>query len=231
MKFSRVLLFSLGALALALLAWLALNVLGSVEVVDKGELLPYVRGYTIWKIRILDRFEFFVEPDYRFSRDAFNTYILVGVAFISLTFATLLKRSPTPIEGKRIAFFVLMFFGANYLAADEFLGIHETLGHNMQFLARLVPFTHRPDDVIILFYLVPATLFIAVFFRIIVESRRAAAFLVAALVVFGMAALDEFLLTGFEEFLEVAAGILIISGVLTMGFHQMHRAGMITSSE
>lgn len=229
MRPSRVLLLSLGVLVLAFLAWFALKVLGSIEVVDKGELLPYVSGYTIWKIRILDRFEFFVEPDYRFSRDAFNTYILVGVGFISLTFATLLKRSPKPIEGKRIALFITMFFGANYLAADEFLGIHETLGHNMQFLTSLVPFTERPDDIIILSYLVPATLFLAVFFKIIIESKKATALLIAGLGVFGMAALDEFLHTGLEEFLEVGACILIISGVMTLGLHQMERAGVITS--
>ena len=60
MKPAKILFLAVGVATLAILGWLALQILGSLEVVDKGELLPYVQGYTIWKLRILGRFEFFV---------------------------------------------------------------------------------------------------------------------------------------------------------------------------
>ena len=194
------------------------------EVVDKGELLPYVKGYTIYKIRVLDRYEFFVEPDYRLRGDAINTYILVGIAFISLTFAVVFRILPTASTGMAGRFFICMFIGTNYLAADEFLGIHETLGHNMQFLTAIVPFDCRPDVVIILLYGIPALLFLFFFRKTLLASKAAIFFFVAAVAMFGVGAVSDALKLPIEEICEIISSICIISGVLSLGVHHIRES-------
>jgi hypothetical protein len=221
MRTSRILVLAGCGLVALVVLYFALEAVRTVEVVDKGELLPYVEGYTIWKIRILDRFELFVEPDYRFTRDAFNTYVLVGVAFISLTFAVLLKTLGNTARSRTVLFFSLMFLGANYLAADEFLGLHETLGHNMQFLSRWIPISERPDDIIFLLYLVPTVAFLAFFRKTLLVSRTATAAFVAAVFFFGLGAAADTLRLSIEEVCEMITAVFIICAVFCLGLHYL----------
>ena len=199
----------------------------TAEVVDEGELLPYVRGYTIYKVRVLDRFEFFVEPDYKPRRDAVNSYVLVGIAFISLTFAVVIRVLPTGSAGGAFRLFVCMFFGANYLAADEFLGIHETLGHNMQFLTSLFPFAGHPDDVIIMLYGIPAILFVYWFRKTLLASRAAMLLFGAALAAFALAAISDGLTLPIEEICEITSSICLLAGVLTLGICHIDPASAV----
>jgi len=214
-------LIAIAAVLLLPIAGLGIKCLSTAEVVEKGELLPYVQGYSIYKVRVLDRYEFFVEPDYRPSGDLFNAYVLVGIAFISLTFAVVMKALSIAPTGKTIRFFWCMFFGASFVAADEILGIHETLGHNMQFLTTIVPIAHRPDDAIILFYCIPALAFVCYFFKTLVVSRSAVLFFIVALVMFAIAAVSDGLTLPIEEFCEVISSICLISGVMSLGLHHI----------
>ena len=210
----------------ALVALLAVVVFGimclsTAEVVDEGELLPYVKGYSIYRLRVLDKYEFFVEPDYKPRSDALNAYVLVGIAFISLTFAVVIKVLSIGSARKAFRLFIWTFFGANYLAADEFLGIHETLGHNMQFLTTIVPIAERPDDAIILFYTIPAFLFVCFFYKTLLASKAAVSLFVAALVMFAIAAVADGFALPIEEFCEMTSSLCIVSGVLSLGVHHI----------
>jgi len=210
-------------LVLAIVAGFGLMVLKSAEVVDKGELLPYVKGYSIYKVRVLDRYEFYVEPDYKPESDAFNSFVLVGIAFISLTFAIVIQVLKIESAKKAFTFFICMFFGACAAAADEFLGIHESLGHNMQFLTDWVPIAERPDDAIIMFYCIPAILFVAFFFRTLFASKAAIVLFVAAVISYGAGAVADGYALYIEEYCEVLASILLISGVLSLGIHHIRK--------
>jgi hypothetical protein len=211
------------ALALAIVAGFGLMVLKSAEVVDKGELLPYVKGYSIYKVRVLDRYEFYVEPDYKPESDALNSFVLVGIAFISLTFAIVIRELKIESAKKAFTFFICMFFGACAAAADEFLGIHESLGHNMQFLTDIVPIAERPDDAIIMFYCIPALLFVAVFFRTLFASKAAIACFVAAVISYGVGAVADGYALYIEEYCEMLTSILLISGVISLGVHHIRQ--------
>ncbi len=199
----------------------------TAEVVDEGELLPYVQGYSIYKVRVLDRYEFFVEPDYKPRRDAINSYVLVGIAFISLTFAVIIRVFPTSTASGAFRFFVCLFFGTNYLAADEFLGIHESLGHNMQFLTTLFPFAGHPDDVIIMLYGIPALLFVWWFRKTLVASKAAVLLFGAALGAFGLAAISDSLVLPIEELCEMTSSICLLAGVLTLGICHIDPASAV----
>lgn len=75
-------------LLLAPLAGL-LGLLEDYEVVEKGQLLSHTGGL-VYKIRIFGRYRLFVEPDHHLDKDTLNGFILVGIAFISLTFGVVL---------------------------------------------------------------------------------------------------------------------------------------------
>jgi len=117
--------------AVLLLAPLAgfLSLLENYEVLEKGRLLSHTGG-TVYKIRFFGAFDLFVEPDHQLDKDTLNAFILVGVAFISLTFAFLLAWLKGSNRRDIVRFNILMFLGMSWLAADELLGIHETVGHN-----------------------------------------------------------------------------------------------------
>ncbi len=87
----------LGLIVTVLIAFVGL-MLKNYEVLEKGQLLDYTNGL-IYKVRIFDKYTFFVELErHRLDRDVFNSYLLSGIAFISLTYAFLLfqfKRDPT----------------------------------------------------------------------------------------------------------------------------------------
>ena len=215
------LILGLAAIVLLAAAAFGLMCLSTAEVVDRGELLPYVKGYTIYKVRVLDRYEFFVEPDVKPSGDLFNGYVLVGIAFMSLTFAVVMKVVSAAPPGKTFWLFVCMFFGASYLAADEVLGIHETLGHNMQFLTTIVPIAERPDDAIIMFYGIPALLFVVYFYRTLLASKAAIVCFIAALAMFALGAVSDGLTLPIEEFCEMISSICLIAGVVALGIHHI----------
>ena len=191
----------------------------SVTVIDKGELLPYVKGYSIYKIRVFDKYEFYVEPDDIPDESTLNAYILVGIAFISLTILVIMRALGVPSSDKRRLLFLFMCIGTNYLAADEYIGIHETLGHNMQFLTSIVPFAKRPDDVVILSYSIPMFVFLYFFYRYLLVSKIATTMFIAAVIFYVFAAVSDGLILPMEEILEVLSSASIIVGVLSLGVH------------
>jgi len=208
-----------GALLIAgVLAVFVINVVfENYEVIQKGELLEYTSGGTIYQVRLFDKFDFYAEPEVRPSDDVLVSVVLFGIAFIALTFAFLEYHRRRQSENKVFPFFVVLFAGAIYLASDELFGIHESLGHNMQFLMR-IPGIHRPDDVIVASYGFFALAFIVYFRNVLLKARGTLRYFVAAFVLFLLAAASDIVAIGkIEEILEVLCVFVILYGTLAIG--------------
>jgi len=203
-------------LAVAALGFFALQ---DYQVVNKGQILPYTRGH-IYEILVFGKYSIFVEPEVYLSSDVFNAIIMLGVAYISLTFGTLVFRRERPVVSKEFLFFASMSVAMFYLAADELFGIHESLGHNLRFLAK-IPGVSRPDDFIIGMYGVGALIYLYIFRGVFLSARRSFRYFGAALSLFIVAAFLDLTTLRFEEVVEVAASVLFLSGVLSLGFQVM----------
>lgn len=199
---------------------LAISAIGlaleNYEVVAKGELLDYTSGGTIYHVRLFDRFEFYAEPEVRPSDDVLVSIVLFGIGFIALTFAFLQYHSRHKAEDRTLAFFVVLSLGAAYLACDELFGIHESLGHNMQFLMR-IPGVHRPDDAVIASYGIFALAFLVYFRKVLLKARGTLKYFVVAMALFLLAAASDLVASRAEEFLEVLCVFTILYGTLAVG--------------
>ena len=189
----------------------------SYEVLEKGQILPYTLGL-VYKIRFGGWLTIYVEPELRPNLDLLNAYLLTGIAFISLTFGVILATVAKETKSPRFWFFVASFFGMSALVADEILGIHETIGHNLQFLMEL-PLIKRPDDAVVLFLAVPALAVLVLFRSVILSSRRATMLFALALGGFVLSAVADILTLPLEEPLEVLTTICIAAAMIVLGLH------------
>jgi len=95
------------------------------------------------------------------------------------------------------------------------------VGRNVQFLTTIVPIAQRPDDAIIMFYCIPALLFVGYFYRPLPASKAAISFFIAALVMFALGAVSDGLALPIEEFCEMISSICLIAGVISLGIHHV----------
>ena len=103
-------------------------------------------------------------------------------------------------------------------------GGHESLGHNLRFLATL-PGVHRPDDVIVALYALAALAFLVVFRRIILSSIGARlAFGVAVVPLVLAPAADVLAIGQTEELLEALASMLLLAGFMLLTVEQLRLA-------
>jgi hypothetical protein len=161
------------AAGLALLA-LAVAVAASQEVVRKGELFSYSDG-RIYEVRVLDLVNVYVEPEVTSLDpllDLFNASLLLLVTGMALFGYALLRSLARPGDGRVRTFLLLTALGTGYLAADELLGIHESIGHNMRFLAD-IPGNEQPDGAIVVVYLVLVCVYLYAFRDLLLSSRGA----------------------------------------------------------
>jgi hypothetical protein len=165
--------------ALAIVAGLVLAVLvvaaaASHEVVRKGELFSYSEG-RIYEIRVLDLVNLYVEPEVTSLDpllDLFNASLLLLVTGMALFGYVLLRTLGTHGDERVRTFLLLSALGAGYLAADELLGIHESIGHNLRFLAD-IPGNEQPDGAVVVAYLILLAVFLHAFRDLLFSSRRA----------------------------------------------------------
>lgn len=211
----------LAAVAVGVLAY---HLVSDYEVLEKGRLLPYTEGQ-IYKVRFGGWLTLYLEPELRPSLDLLNAYLLTGVAFVALSFMVILAAGGDA-HSPRFRFFLLAFVGTSYLVADETLGLHETIGHNLRFLAEL-PFIDRPDDAVVILLAVPAVLFLAVFRGVLLASRRATILFAAGLASFLASACADALSLPGEEAVEVVATTFLVGGMIALGVH--HTRGGVGS--
>ncbi len=197
--------------------------LNNYEVIDKGKLLEYTSGI-IYKVRFFDSYTIFIEPEHRLEGDVFNTFLMVGIAFISLTYAFLIARIKRDGVRERSFFmYITLFVGMLFLSADEFFGIHESIGHNMQFLASL-PFVKRPDDFIILSYSVPVAAFLYFFRKELASNIATLRAMMGVIVFFLLASVSDVLTLPIEEAAEFGASVCLIVAILFLGSTHIEQA-------
>lgn len=189
------------------------------EVIDKGQLLSYSEGQ-IYHIRFFEKYDVFLEPENRPNSDLIMFYFLLGTGFVSIVFFFILGLSKRVAKSKVPLLFLCCFFGMHFLAFDEFLGIHESIGHNMTILARL-PLVKRPDDAIIILYLIPCSIFGLIFYKEFFECKSALYTGIGAFLLISLAAVSDLLTLPFEELLEIFAGMLIFSSILFLGLYHL----------
>ncbi|MHC4951894.1 MAG: hypothetical protein ACYTEU_13065 [Planctomycetota bacterium] len=223
MNYKQTLIFS-GILVVVLgMAIFAYMFLHDYQVLNKGQILPYTDGY-IYEILIAGKYKIYIEPEIRLRSDVFTAAILLGVAYISMTFASILYLREKSRISQRVLFCSIMSVGMFYLAADELLGIHESIGHNLQFLMSLPGLSH-PDDLVIAAYGIGALVFLCCFRSVLAEMRRSLRYFVLALVFFVVAAISDLATLGFiEEIAELVSGILILVGIVSFGLESLQKS-------
>jgi hypothetical protein len=213
----RVLLAGAVALPVLLLATLALVVAnpGVYEVLEQGRLLSYSTG-DVYHVRVLHTFELYVDAESAHPPriDILNSLVLAAAMGGALAVALLLPTARQPLSPRVAQFFPTLAAGAALLAADDLGGIHETLGHNLRWLADL-PGVDQPDDVVLALYALPV-LALAVYYRHLLTASRALVLALAlGLASFGGAVLLDIVtdLRG-EELLEIDASFFVLMLVL-----------------
>lgn len=201
--------------AIVALAVAAYVVSKNYEVVREGRLMPWP-GH-VAEIRFFGEFTLFVNQERTRPLDVMDAALLAMLAGTLLFALTLLRRAGAG-SGRERAFLGVALVGALWLAADESLVLHETIGSNLRFLADL-PGVHRPDDVVFASYAVPAAAFAIVFRRIVLASRTATILFGAAAGLFVVAGLFDIAGIGADELVEPLSSACLLAGftVLALG--------------
>jgi hypothetical protein len=188
-------------LLLAVGVFVAIVVLGyvvshSYEVVDEGRLLSYTDAQ-VAKLR--------PRP-----LDVVNATLFAMLAGIAL-FSLVLMRPARGVDKRVTLFLAIALLGSVYLAADEMLGIHETIGHNLRFLADL-PGVHRPDDLVFASYGIPAVVVMIVFRELLWSSRQVTMLFAAGLALFVVAGAADVAGVGIDELVEPMSTGCLLAG-------------------
>jgi hypothetical protein len=177
--------------------------------------VPYPAG-EVKELRVLGAFDMYVDGEPKLGASIFGSIALFMLATASFVTFGALRFAAAP---KRTRWFWLIAAaGLAVAAADELLAIHESVGHNLPFLADL-PGVKRPDDVLLLLYLPAALLFVWSFRDVIRAHRLTSACMIAALGCFAASAASDLVSLRIEEWFELAAGLFIAAGLIAL----MHR--------
>jgi hypothetical protein len=191
------------------------------EVVAEGNLLPYPAQ--VAKIRFFDQFTLVVAQERTRPLDVLDAALLSMIAGTAFFVLALLRRASAGTPRIR-AFFALCLLGSMFLAVDESLALHESLGDNMQFLTSL-PGVHRPDDLIFASYLVPAAAFVVLFRDVILSSRTARKLFAAGVALFFAAAFFDVAGIGLDEMLEPLSSGCLLAGFTVLALDALRNVG------
>lgn len=187
-----------------------------VEVVREGNFFGYA---DIQEVELFGQ-TFYRDPVRVGTSDVLNGFLLIAIATVS-TFVSVLL-SMTRRWSSAFVFFLLTAVGAAYLAADEVLSIHETLGHNLRFLADLPGVSH-PDDVILAAYAIPTALLAYRFHALIASSPPALASLAVGGALFVLSSAMDFNSIAGEERVEPLATLVLLAGLCLLAVDELRR--------
>ena len=194
------------AAALAVLG-LLIAALASAEVLARGELLPYT-PMTVERVEVLGGIELWVARESLVRLDILNGLIL-GVGSL-VAFSP--RRGSGRASPRTFRFFFLLGLGLGYLALDEMLAVHETVGYNLDFLAD-VPGTNSPEDVVFALYAVPAVAFFVAYRDLMAVSRWGFRLVILGVALFGAAAvLDVLDAVIDEQWVEPPGSAALVAG-------------------
>jgi hypothetical protein len=215
-------------LALIALAALPGFIIGTVRrtstVIAEGDLVPGLDNYPVQQVEWLG-VRFFVDISGGVS-DSLTAMTLCAGGAVALMGALLLARSPRDTRTSPTALGVIGMVLV-WMATDELLGFHETVGHNLSGV-RNFPIIDQPDDLLVV---VGFVLLVAVVLWLrprLALDRAGALPLLAAGVVLAIAAVADFV-PGFpfepvEEPMEIlGVGLVLVS--VTIGVIRALEAG------
>jgi hypothetical protein len=194
----------------------------TAEVLARGELLPYT-PMTVERVRVLGGIDLWIARESLARLDLLNGVILAAGSAVTLVAALRLRRR-APV--RTVRFFALLAAGLGFLALDEMLALHESIGYNLDFLADL-PGTNSPEDVVFALYAIPALAFFYGFRDLFAASRwgvrlvglGVALFVVAAALDVTDALLDE-------QWVEPPASLVLVCGFALVAARHVSAASL-----
>lgn len=199
-----------------------LSVVDGWMVFGKGQYLSQSQG-PAYKVGLMDAFTLVVGAERQLDRDLLKAFILAAVAIAALSFGVVLawmKKGSALQPGR---FFIFVFFVLGFLAADEVLRIHGTLGRNLRFLGDL-PFKDHPIDGIMLYAGVTAVLFLTRYRKTILASRFALGLMVTAFAVFMAGTFNVMSGLPVEQVSGLLAALCGIASLVVLGISQLRTA-------
>lgn len=177
--------------------------------------VPYPAG-EVEELRVLGAVDVYVDAEPKPGASVFGAIALLMLATASLVTCMALRFAGTRRQLQR--FWLIGAAGLTIAAADELLAIHESIGHNLRFLADL-PGVKRPDDALLLLYLPGALAFVWWFRDILREHRLTFGCMTAATAAFALAVAADLASLRAEEWFELVAGLFVAAGLVAL----MHR--------
>ena len=151
--------------------------------------------------------------------------VLGAIALFMLATACFMSFAALRLAGaqRRLGWFWLIASaGLAVAATDELLAVHESIGHNLPFLADL-PGVKRPDDLLILLYL-PGALAFGWWFRDVLRANRTTLWcMTAAISCFALSAVCDLLSLRLEEWFELMAGLFIAAALVALMAEHLRR--------
>jgi hypothetical protein len=147
--------------------------------------------------------------------------VLGAIALFVLATASLVTFFSLRFAGARRKlrlFWLIAAAGLAVAATDELFAVHESVGHNLQWLAD-IPGVKRPDDFLMSFYLVGALAFAWWFRDVLREYRPTFVCMIAAIAFFAGSAGADLASAHVEEWFELFAGLFVAAGLVLL----MHR--------
>ena len=206
---------------LVLLGILAVLLKDEAQVVARGFLIEELPDAPVRRVSIFGQ-EFYADASDVNRTDILTAMGLSTVAGIGVITGVVLRGW---MRGRRrtARAFGVIAAGAMFLALDEALSIHETIGLNMLFLREL-PLVDHPDDLFLALYAVVAVVVAWKLRDLLSISATARRWMAAGALIFALAVVIDVLPTeaysGAEEILELmAAGCLAVGFVLLGAAH------------
>jgi hypothetical protein len=185
-----------------------------VEAKGKGPpIVPYEGTGVVYKIKVLDTFTIYADEESRPIPDKFSSIGLIAATTMSLM--TLLLLNAAGGDRRLRRFYGFATAGLAYLAADELFAFHETIGHNLQFLADL-PGVERPDDVIFTSYVIPLAIFAWAFRDVLFSERRAVELFATGAGLYVISVVADVAGVGIDEPSEVLASFCLAGGLVLL---------------
>jgi hypothetical protein len=207
-----VLVLSLAALGVVTL--LAVVAADTATVVRQGDLLPW-GGDNIRQVDLAGS-EVYLSSEFSFRIDDLTSWTLIAIGGVAALGASLVGFG----AGRTWQMLTLSAAAATWLGLDEGLALHETIGHNLGFLADL-PGVRAPDDVIFALYVILAIAFAVAYRDLLAASRIALGLFAAGVAIAALAGvLDASSLDSSrsrrEDVIETAAGLVLLAGYVAL---------------
>lgn len=203
---------ALGAVCAGMVAFVLAARLGTL--VERGALISWLGDYEVERRRVLG-VEVIVDRSGG-TKDLLTGLLLLAVAGLGLAARARLRAAGSDRSTQEA--FAVLAAGTTFLAVDEVLAVHETVGHNLGGL-RALPGVGHPDDTIMAVYALGA-LVLGWHHRHVLRGAPRATMTLALAAGMGVAAQGVDLLglevDSAEELLELACGLAGLAGLLLL---------------